>query len=52
MGHIYLYIYIYVIMRVDFNETNKTPLNYDRGTWYLLFIHKSKARKNHTLNLL
>ena len=38
-------------MRVEFNETNKTPLNYDRGTLYLFFIHKSKTRKNHTLNL-
>ena len=32
-------------MRVEFNETNKIPLNYDRGTLYLLFIHKSKSRK-------
>ena len=32
-------------MRVEFNETNKTPLNYDRGTLYLFFIQKSKTRK-------
>ena len=32
-------------MRVEFNETNKTPLTYDRGTLYLFFIHKSKTRK-------
>ena len=42
---------LYVIMRVEFTETNKTPLNYDRATLYLFFIHKSKTRKNHTLNL-
>ena len=36
-------------MRVEFTEINKTPLNYDRETLYLSFIHKSKARKNHTL---
>ena len=42
-------IYIYICNNEGRNKcNNKTPLNYDRGTLYLLFIYKSE-QKNHTL---
>ena len=37
-----------VIMRVEFTEINKPPLNYDRGTLYSLFIYISKQEKPYT----
>ena len=43
---------LYVIMRVEFTEINKPPLNYDRGTLYSLFIYISKQEKPYTKSVI